>query len=418
MTVPVPLWPSRRVTDRLGWRELLLAAVPLVFTLVMLVFSFAPSLQLLQQPQHSWTGFPYQSMINKLYGYLLASQDPHTSPAQLNRLYQQALASLNNPNEYSDLADIERLGDARLAHIAELFRGRTPSALRAAVAEAEQLNAQAHQQINAQRWTYVQHLSRLRMQLLITALVTGLFSTALTVRALALWRRERRARDRQARQQQDLLEMASHELRRPLQTLLLASDLMREAGTHEQRQRFLNMIEDSAAQIASRSDLEQLDTVYRLMQLSPKPTDLGALLREFSGPRLQLSVPEQPLVWRVDPGRLRQIIENLVENALKYTDGRVQLILELHDAQPQIRVEDGGPGLTDEQLERAFEARVRFQPDRPGSGMGLAVARRLAQAHGGQLQLRRLPHGGTCAHLQLGVARVDAFRSPRTTLFG
>src|SRR5699024_4016657 len=138
----------------------------------------------------------------------------------------------------------------------------TPDASALAAREAVALSAQASQYAKAMEGRYVAALLLMRRVLLGTALVTGLLSVTSALRALLLWRSEMYRRARREARQREALSLASHELRRPLQSLLLASDLLRHAETQEQRTHLLALIEDGAAQLASRADLTRLNDLY------------------------------------------------------------------------------------------------------------------------------------------------------------
>ncbi len=192
-------------------------------------------------------------------------------------------------------------------------------------------------------------------------------------------------------------------MRRPLQSLLLASDLLRHAETQEQRAHLLGLIEDGAAQLASRADLTRLNDLYLDVTLRPRSQDLRPLLERFAAPRVELSLPLEPLVWPVDGDRLRQIVENLIENALKYTDGPVEVTLREVGGQPEIMVRDHGPGLS-----TTLHGQVFLPYDqgprglRGGQGLGLPLVRRYARAHGGDVTLVTAPGRGLQATVRLG----------------
>ena len=415
--------------------DLLVAVVPLVLTVLLLMGGFTPILRTLSDPNTSWTGFSYQALLNKLSAYTLAVQAPGQTPSTLERLREQALSSLNNPQEYTDLRLVEAIGAARLTRIRGLFVSATTDAglsararlerLSLAIEEAALLNEQSHERVHQVQQQHAEQLKRLRLVLLLAAALSGLLSTALIWRSLRLWRLERQMLDGQ----RELLSLASHELRRPLQSLLLATDLLRGAQTPEDRLRYLSVVENSASQLASRANLEQLSEMYQHVRLDWQPVDLAALLLEFQGPRTEVQLPAQPpagppQLAQADPARLRQIVENLHENALRYSAGTVYLSLLVQDGRAEIRVRDSGPGIDPGEVERLFLPRERgaasidpagqdvaepVPTDHPGRGLGLTIARRLAQAHGADLNLRSAPGGGTLAVLRLA-APVDAER--------
>lgn len=384
-------------------RELSAAALPALLAMTLSLTALSPALGTYLDDTQSWTIYPYYKLSNNLSRYALALTRPGPEPAAAGPevLRQIVRSSLHNPAEFSDLARVEARGSARLAHIrAEFERGH----LGAAMDEADLLSTQAHVQLNMLRATTAAQLQRARVLMLLGAVLSGALSMGLTLRALLFWRLERRRRESDRIQTRQLGQMASHELRRPLQQLMLVGDLLRANQPPEERARLLGLLQDSAAQIALRADPARLEAVYAEPQLNLVRTDLRELLWPLTGERVRLSLPPAPLPHPVDPARLRQSLENLVENALKYTAGEVRV--SLHPG-PEIWVEDDGPGIPDADAERVFEPFARLgTPDRAASpdglGLGLTIARRFARAHGGDLLLAPAPGGGLRARLVLG----------------
>jgi two-component system sensor histidine kinase KdpD len=96
-----------------------------------------------------------------------------------------------------------------------------------------------------------------------------------------------------------------------------------------------------------------------------------------------------------DPGRLRQVLANLVDNALIHGDGAVELAVEEAEGLIRIAVTDAGPGIPAEQRERIFEPYARLADAAvPGSGLGLYLARELVTGMGGSLSVTEAPSGG------------------------
>ena len=110
-----------------------------------------------------------------------------------------------------------------------------------------------------------------------------------------------------------------------------------------------------------------------------------------------------PLPVRAAPGRLVQVLDNLVANALEAspTDGTVTLSARTVDPWIELHVSDHGPGLTPEQRARAFDRFWRAGSGEGGSGLGLAIAQRLAEADEGQVELREEATGGVDAVVRL-----------------
>jgi signal transduction histidine kinase len=114
--------------------------------------------------------------------------------------------------------------------------------------------------------------------------------------------------------------------------------------------------------------------------------------------------PGLPLL-HADPLRLRQALDNLVSNALVHAaGGEIVVRASLKDGTFLLAVEDHGPGIPVEEQERIFDAGVRLDKGRAGSGLGLAVVRAIAEAHGGTLTVESTPGRGAMFSLRLPLA--------------
>jgi signal transduction histidine kinase len=118
------------------------------------------------------------------------------------------------------------------------------------------------------------------------------------------------------------------------------------------------------------------------------------------GIRIDLESQSDELVLRVDADRMRQVLRNLVANAIRHSPevGRVQLSARADDARTRLEVSDDGPGIPAEDLERVFERFYRSDrarsADAGGAGLGLAIARWIVELHGGTIRAAQVdPHG-------------------------
>jgi signal transduction histidine kinase len=219
-----------------------------------------------------------------------------------------------------------------------------------------------------------------------------------------------------ARQKDEFIATLAHELRNPLVPLRTGLDLLMQVPNLSQ-QPPSGAASVRQAAVTSRTLAamnRQLDHIVRLIddlldvsrissgvfELKLQRVNLATLVNnavEMAQPLLQqktltLTVSTPPhLEAAVDPTRLSQILGNLLHNASKFTppEGSIRLELDRHDQDIEVRVIDSGVGLAQEQIEHVFEMFARIENDSPsadrGAGIGLALARRLAQMHGGDL---------------------------------
>jgi signal transduction histidine kinase len=190
-----------------------------------------------------------------------------------------------------------------------------------------------------------------------------------------------------------VLAALSHDLRTPLTRLKLRVESLDEDVL---RERFVADLDEMIAMVANGLNL------FKGLDDEPmQPTDVGLLLsdlrREFAelGGRVEIvGAAKAPVI--VKPQALKRCLTNLLSNAIKYGE-RATVVVE-DGADFVLRVHDDGPGIPEESLEQVFEPFFRLESSRNSStggvGLGLGIARDIAQAHGGSLVLRnRSPRG-------------------------
>lgn len=217
---------------------------------------------------------------------------------------------------------------------------------------------------------------------------------------------------------------ASHELRTPLTTIRGHAELLRDRDAHESGDvdRSVNRIEAESVRLSGIvEDLLLLARLDSVRELEQEPIDLltvatdtvvDARVREPDR-AIQLSHPtdppwvDAPPIVRGSEGMVRQVLTNLLANALKYTPADTAITIEIgvRDGDVSVAVVDHGPGLPpgseDQVFERFFRSDEGRSRSQGGAGLGLAIAAGIAQRHGGSLRYRPTPGGGATFVLRL-----------------
>jgi two-component system, OmpR family, sensor kinase len=219
---------------------------------------------------------------------------------------------------------------------------------------------------------------------------------------------------------EELITVLAHDLRNYLTPLKGRIDLIHRRARREQRQDYLVDAEELQHTLARLNRLiTDLLDVGRLEQglfaVSPQPMDLVGLVQEtaarFRSPEteIRLGAPDE-LVVCADPDRLRQALENLLANAVRYSPpgAAVELSVGVEEQVDEhwavVTVSDQGPGIPPEMLPRLF-TRFAIGPGSTGLGLGLYLAHSIATAHGGSLTVESSPGTGTRFRLALPVDR-------------
>jgi signal transduction histidine kinase len=217
--------------------------------------------------------------------------------------------------------------------------------------------------------------------------------------------------------ERNFLMTVSHELRTPLTAIRGHVEALREgvADDHASRAESLGVIAAESSRlerlVGDVLDLAKLDT--RRFTLRREEVDMGRLLerayKAFAeearrrGIDYRHEIAARPVIV-ADGDRVLQIISNLLSNAFRWTPdgGRVDLALEQENGTVSVAVQDSGPGIPEDEIDRIF--RPFWSRDGLGTGLGLAIARELAAAHGGRIVLDTEPGRGTCFKLVLPAA--------------
>ena len=199
-----------------------------------------------------------------------------------------------------------------------------------------------------------------------------------------------------------MLAAISHDLKTPITSLRLRAEFIEDA---EMREKILLTLEEMQAMTESTLDFIREDAVRD----PGRPTSVGALVEsvvdDFSDtgqPATYTGGPTATAVCR--PAAIRRVLRNLVGNAIAYGD-RATVSTAVEAGEVRIYVDDDGPGIPADELERVFDPFTRLDASRNrssgGVGLGLAIARSIARGHGGDVTLVNRTERGLRAVLTL-----------------
>ena len=230
------------------------------------------------------------------------------------------------------------------------------------------------------------------------------------------------------------LASVSHELRTPLNGIIGMTQLVAvESLSTLQRQR-LDVLRHSAEHLVTViGDLLDLSRIeFDRIELNPQPTLIAQTVRDVTD-LLQPVAEERglgfevvfdlglPAAAQMDASRVKQVLHNLIGNALKFTaHGAVGVAVSMSDGQLRFRVSDSGEGIPPEAIERIFDAFEQgpssTAPARSGAGLGLTISRRLARAMGGDVTCRSVPGIGTTFEFAVAFRATPKVPTPRPSL--
>jgi signal transduction histidine kinase len=205
-----------------------------------------------------------------------------------------------------------------------------------------------------------------------------------------------------------LLADVSHELRTPLTVMQGTLEGILDGVYPADAAHLTPVLEETRVLARLIDDLRTLSlSEAGMLKLHREPTDLARLLNEVAaghraaadeaGVSLTVEAASDLPTLELDPARVRQVVSNLIANALRFTPrgGRVILgAVPTEDGGASVLVRDSGTGIPPEALEHVFDRFYR-SPGSSGSGLGLPIARNLVEAHGGRIELDSPPDGGT-----------------------
>jgi len=194
----------------------------------------------------------------------------------------------------------------------------------------------------------------------------------------------------------------AHELRTPLSLILGHAEAVHDGVLSPTRENF-EIIREEAVRLEhlvndlrtlSLADAGELTIIPQIIEPERLLQEVASLYQyqtQKKNIKLELDIASPLSTIEVDPGRMTQVITNILDNATRHTpeDGKIILSAKQMGDQVELAIQDSGPGLPPEDLNRIFERFYRADSSRQredgGSGLGLAIARSIVQAHGGQL---------------------------------
>ena len=205
--------------------------------------------------------------------------------------------------------------------------------------------------------------------------------------------------------------------------------MLPEAETAEERRRFEGIVLREVARLEGLlSAMREVGSIDAQMESEPaRPVVLGELVEavvegyRVRGSRgskgggsqagavpVDLTLPARPLAVEASPERLAQVVENLLDNAVSFTaaGGRVHLAVEPAGGAARLVVEDEGPGIAEEHLDRIFDRFFTYRGDRRDghTGLGLAIVKAVVEGYGGSIRAVNRPEGGARFEVTLPLA--------------
>lgn len=226
----------------------------------------------------------------------------------------------------------------------------------------------------------------------------------------------------------ELLGTAAHDLRNPLAIIIGYTKILARAGSalDDRHREMLSRVEASAGYmlhlVSGLLDVSAIESGQ--LRLDVSRTDVGALVaaavdlnREVAGDKgieLRFERAPEPLDAEVDPGKIEQVVHNLVTNAIKFShpDTRVVVSIERRGDEVRVAVEDRGQGIPADQRDRLFRpfgrTSVRATAGEKSTGLGLAIARRIVEGHGGSIGVASEEGVGSTFHFTLPATEREA----------
>ncbi|HYD32257.1 MAG TPA: response regulator [Azospirillaceae bacterium] len=260
------------------------------------------------------------------------------------------------------------------------------------------------------------------------------FATDLTPlrEAVERERRERRCAENANQAKSTFLAMMSHEIRTPLNAVLGMTEMLRESGLVGKQKLYVDILNEAGEHLSellndilefSKADAQEIvldEVAFELVRVVQAAVNLFSSRAAEKGLGLGAVIaPETPRYCRGDAVRLRQILINLLSNALKFTESGTILVEvcpapDTQDGSPEVRfsVTDTGRGIPPDQLDAIFEPFIQADSSdtrrHGGIGLGLAICKRLVGLMGGRIWAQGVPGGGARLSFTVALSPLEA----------
>jgi PAS domain S-box-containing protein len=243
--------------------------------------------------------------------------------------------------------------------------------------------------------------------------------------------------ERASRFKDQFLSTMSHELRTPLNAVLGFSDLLsdeRYGELNDRQRRYVSHIHTGGKHLLkligdildlSKIEAGRMELTYEDVAVESAFSEVLSALHPLADRKSQSLVQqvEPDLQVHADATRFKQVLVNLIGNAIKFTPegGRIEITARHVDQQVKVEVRDNGPGIPAEEQQRIFEAFVRLTESgsaTEGTGLGLAITARLVELHGSKLRVESQSGAGTCFYFSLPIVTGNREQLAQTNISG
>jgi len=223
--------------------------------------------------------------------------------------------------------------------------------------------------------------------------------------------------------QTELLSNVSHELRTPLATIKGYSTMLLDYDRrlrHDEKRKYLRFIDKASDRLVGLIDqlLDMSRLEAGLVEIKKEPASINKLIEEAVAEthvrkprrRLVMNLPKRLPKLNFDANRVRQVLENLLDNAIKYSEEETEIVISAHQVRRRIvvSVADQGIGIPDADLPRVFDRIYRARQKRVievgGAGLGLSICKKLVEAHKGRIWIESEDGNGTTVFFTLPLA--------------